>query len=635
MIRWFQRSLMARLVGHFLLLSLVIVVIAGSLSFRQARQALQASVIERLEVLASSGEEQLLRWVADQRRDLIYLSSLPEVQNLTTMLLEPEPDDPIAVEEARRRFYDFLDSAIALKPHLQEILLLSRRGGLIVACSDRAHEGEYRVSDSFFVQGLESTYVQNVYPSPLTYAPTLTISTPLRDPSERILGVLAVHLDLEELDRVAQPSTGLGLTGEVYLVDRFNAFVSATRFGRDQFPRGVTSMGIEAAVAGQDGHGLYPDHAGRPVIGAYRWIDELELALLAEIAQSEALGPARRVAALIFGVGLILALVLTVGTILLARQIARPVLAVTESALRVSQGDLSATAPVSTEDEIGMLAKTFNQMTGRLSELYRDLRQENTRRQRAQEDLETKNAELERFTYTVSHDLKSPLVTITGFLGFLEKDLNRGETARIERDIDRIRTAAFTMSRLLDELLELSRIGRVTNPPEDIAMAELARDAVDILAGPIEQRGVDVSIAGPMPVVRGDRVRLLEIYQNLVENGVKFMGTQLTPKVEIGHELRQGKVVFYVRDNGQGIPPKHHEKVFGLFERLQPDETHGTGVGLALVKRIVEVHGGRIWVESKGIGHGTTFVFTFGEPQDLDSNGLREAEETVPESSRA
>ncbi len=634
MIRWFRRSLMARLVGHFLLLSLVIVVLAGSLAFRQARKALETSVAERLEVLAILGEEQLLRWVAEQRRDLIYLASLPSLRKLAADLLEsdgaqpggaqpgsaqPGDAEPGAFSESRERLYRFLDSTTDLKPHLQEILLLSPQGGLIVACSDRAHEGEYRVNDSFFLRGLEQTFVQNVYPSPLTFAPTMTISTPLRDDSGRVLGVLAAHLDLEELDRIAQPSTGLGTTGDLYLVDRLNAFVSATRFGRDQFPRGVRSRGIETAIAGEDGQDLYRDHRGRRVIGAYRWIEELELALLVEITQAEALGPARHLAALIFGVGLLLALALTVGTLLLARQIARPVLAVTESALRVSQGDLSATAPVSTEDEIGVLARTFNEMTEKLSELYRDLRQENSIRRQAQEELESKNAELERFTYTVSHDLKSPLVTITGFLGFLEKDVARGEPARVERDIERIRSAALTMSRLLDELLELSRIGRVTHPPEDVAMDELAREAVELLSGPIEQRGVEVSIADPMPTVRGDRIRLLEIFQNLVENGIKFMGTQPAPRIEIGHEDRDEHTVFYVRDNGQGIPPKHHEKVFGLFERLQPDETEGTGVGLALVKRIVEVHGGRIWVESKGLGHGSTFVFTVGDGPDTDS----------------
>ena len=112
-----------------------------------------------------------------------------------------------------------------------------------------------------------------------------------------------------------------------------------------------------------------------------------------------------------------------------------------------------------------------------------------------------------------------------------------------------------------------------------------------------------------MPVVYGDRVRLLEVYQNLIDNAVKFMGRQPEPCIEVGVRQHEGEVVCFVRDNGIGINPTYHENVFGLFNQLDP-EGGGTGIGLALVRRIVEVHGGRIWVESDGEGRGSTFFFT-------------------------
>lgn len=224
-------------------------------------------------------------------------------------------------------------------------------------------------------------------------------------------------------------------------------------------------------------------------------------------------------------------------------------------------------------------------------------------------ELEAKNAELERFTYTVSHDLKSPLVTIKGFLGWLEKDIAAGNTERMQRDFQHIREATTKMQNLLDDLLELSRIGRLMNPPQTVAVAELVHEASQLVAGQIEARGVQINIAPNLPLVSGDRPRLVEVFQNLIDNAIKFMGDQPAPCVDIGVREDEGEPIFFVRDNGSGIAARYHQRIFGLFERLEQN-TEGTGVGLALVKRIVEVHGGRIWVESDGPGQGSTFYFT-------------------------
>lgn len=224
-------------------------------------------------------------------------------------------------------------------------------------------------------------------------------------------------------------------------------------------------------------------------------------------------------------------------------------------------------------------------------------------------ELEEKNAELERFTYTVSHDLKSPLITIKGFLGMLQRDLERGDKEHVSKDMDRIGQAADKMQQLLDELLELSRVGRLNNPPENIDLDKLAHEAVELVAGQISERGAGVKILPGLPTVRGDRPRLLEVFQNLVDNATKFMGDQPEPHIEIGVRRDDGREVIYVRDNGMGIKKEYFQKVFGLFDQLDQGRG-GTGIGLALVKRVIETHGGSIWVESEGLGKGSTFCFT-------------------------
>ncbi len=154
-------------------------------------------------------------------------------------------------------------------------------------------------------------------------------------------------------------------------------------------------------------------------------------------------------------------------------------------------------------------------------------------------------------------------------------------------------------------------MGIQANPSEDVAFGDLVRDALSQLAGQVAERGVEIEVAARLPAVTGDRARLLEAVRHLLGNAVKYLGDQPAPRIEVGvrnEATRDGESpVFCVGDNGMGIDPRYHEKVFGLFERLEPEASEGTGIGLALVKRIVEVHDGKVWVESEGLGKGSTF----------------------------
>ncbi len=228
--------------------------------------------------------------------------------------------------------------------------------------------------------------------------------------------------------------------------------------------------------------------------------------------------------------------------------------------------------------------RSIRRRSRELSEINRRLGDEVAQRRRAQQELEATNKKLE----ATNEELE-------------------GKNAQLERFT--YTKAADKMARLLNDLLELSRIGRVIHPSEAVSLSELADEAAGLVAGTIEARGVAVEIDPAMPVVAGDRVRLLEVFQNLLENAVSFMGNQQQPRVEIEAREDGTEVLCRVRDNGIGIEARYHTKIFELFERLNA-ETEGTGVGLALVARIVEAHGGRIWVESEGAGRGSTFCFS-------------------------
>ena len=217
-------------------------------------------------------------------------------------------------------------------------------------------------------------------------------------------------------------------------------------------------------------------------------------------------------------------------------------------------------------------------------------------------ELEAKNAELERFGYAVTHDLKAPLVTIRGFADYLEKDAREGRGDRLAQDAARISEAVGRLQRLLDRLFELSRAGRAVGPPASVPAAELVQEALRLLRERLAASGAGVEVAASLPVVFGDRARLVQVFHNLLDNALKF-GERRRVQV-LAREPQDGRVVVEVRDEGIGIDPRHRERVLDVFERLDP-RGEGSGVGLAVVKRIVESHGGRVWLESEGLGRGT------------------------------
>jgi signal transduction histidine kinase len=231
-------------------------------------------------------------------------------------------------------------------------------------------------------------------------------------------------------------------------------------------------------------------------------------------------------------------------------------------------------------------------------------------------DLEAKNAELERFTHTVSHDLKAPLITIRGFSEFLLRDLGDGRWERFAEDARRIKDAAGQMQRLLDHLVELSQAGRGAAPPAPVPLEVVASEALRLVEGRRADSGVKVELTPGLPVVLGDHPRLVQVFQNLLDNAVKFTAGSDEPVVSVEPGPREpGEATVVVRDNGRGIDPAHQQRVFGLFEKLDP-RCEGTGVGLAVVKRIVETHGGRARLESRGEGCGTEVWITLPTPPD-------------------
>jgi signal transduction histidine kinase len=228
--------------------------------------------------------------------------------------------------------------------------------------------------------------------------------------------------------------------------------------------------------------------------------------------------------------------------------------------------------------------------------------------------LEKQKKELEQFSLSITHDLKSPLITINGFVGMLRKDLAAQNQAQVEKDLFHITVATQRMQSLLDDLIKISQIGKLDYTYMDIPLADVVHDAIHLVEGRIKAQKVSVNVLPGLPIVSIDRRRIVEVFQNLLDNAIKYMGPQSTPVIEIGSKKRHGENVCYVKDNGMGVDYRHQERIFTLFEKLDHG-SEGTGLGLAVVKRIIEEHNGVVWVESEGKGKGSTFCFILPEPQ--------------------
>ena len=365
MINLIKKRLLLQLVGYFSILSIVTVLLVAISANVRSREALKKSVIDRLDVATSLKESQVNQWVDNQRRDVNLITQLPDllVNSETAFTKDREsPEFKSSVESLRK----FMADIAIVKPNIRQISILTNNGITIVS-TDKQKEGKYQSlgnTTTYFTRDQSRIIVPNFYISPISGKAAMTFAAPLSNKSGDRIGVVAVDLDLQGVDDIIRTGTGLGVSGETYLVGRLatkNILISGAN--NQEVAKDIKSDGIAAAAQGKDGEGLYKNYKNVPVLGSYIWIDNLNLALIAEISQLEAFEPSDRLARDILLIGLSSAGILLTAVYLIARRISQPILAIAEAANQVSGGNLNSQAPVLTEDEIGVLAIAFNQMT--------------------------------------------------------------------------------------------------------------------------------------------------------------------------------------------------------------------------------------------------------------------------------
>jgi signal transduction histidine kinase len=355
--------------------------------------------------------------------------------------------------------------------------------------------------------------------------------------------------------------------------------------------------------------------AGRPRTLAWATpINATPWAVAIEFPRDVVLEPSRRFIAR----SLLIALVLLIASVTLGwfitRRITTPLVQVTEAAEAVTDLRPHVHVDIDREDEIGRLADSFNIMAARVEQSRHNLEQ---RVEQRTEELLAANRELEAFSYSVSHDLRAPLRAIAGFVQILDEDHGPALAPDARRHLERVKVNAQRMGQLIDDLLNFSRIGRTLITRQQVDMNALAATvAQDTIAA--SGRNVEINI-DTLPPAYGEPSLLNQVFINLISNAVKFTARAERPSIKIGSVTQNGEIVYCVQDNGVGFDERYAEKLFGVFQRLHRlDDFEGTGVGLAIVHRIITRHGGRVWAQGKP-NAGATFYFTIPAPASAEA----------------
>ena len=345
---------------------------------------------------------------------------------------------------------------------------------------------------------------------------------------------------------------------------------------------------------------------GDSKIGAAARIPGTPIMFISELSRRTVLAPTRVYLQRMSLIAAAIVLAGALGAWFVSRRITNPLRRLTTAAAAIASGDLGQQVDVPGTDELGRLGRSFNVMASEVQRARTTLEHQVVERTQA---LRETNAELEAFSYSVSHDLRAPLRAIHGFARILLEDHGTELQPEAKRVLGVIDENTRRMGQLIDDLLSFSRLGREEVETARVDMTELVRSVADEVRRAAGDRPLDIKI-GPLPPARGDRDMLRQAVMNLVDNAAKFTRRRSPGQIEVGHRADGAETVYYVKDNGAGFDPRYAGKLFGVFQRLhRAEEFEGTGVGLAIVQRIVQRHGGRVWAEGQ-LDAGATFFFT-------------------------
>jgi signal transduction histidine kinase len=634
-------SIRSRLAILFLAIASIPLLLVSVLTFTHYKNSLEAARLSNLQDIAAFKADKIETYFAGLKANIEVAQGYYNIKKNLPVLtrLADHPNDPkfLAADKMLDEQLQQMQSVLGLS----DIMLVNSEGKIVYASNVDHHPKDYLnplpdPQQKAFTEGKNRVYLSDVFLSKAEgNRPAMLVTAPAFDFDGVINGVIAFEVDMNFIYTIIQDVTGLGDTGEVLVgmkKGKEAVYLNPLRHDPDAalkkgIPLGGELAGpIQEAVQGRKGAGRLLDYRRKNVIAAWRYLPSIDWGMVAKIDAEEAFADVTTLRNRVLIIVVIVFVLCGIIAFSIAQSISVPIKSLSQDTKIIGSGNLDYKTGSHRKDEIGQLSRSFDKMTGDLKKITAsrdELNREITERKRAEEDisrlnedlkyhvvqLEESNRELDAFSYSVSHDLRSPLRHMAGFMELLQKRAwpQMDETNRHYMTI--ISESSIRMGVLIDDLLAFSRIGRSEMRTVAIRVKQIVQEAIGELREETKERDIAWKI-GELPEIHGDPSLLRLVLVNLISNALKFTRPRPRAEIEIGCTEEEDEFVFFVKDNGVGFDMNYAEKLFGVFQRLHHrDEFEGTGIGLANVRRIVSRHGGRVWAVGS-LNHGATFYFS-------------------------
>jgi signal transduction histidine kinase len=613
------------------------------LTYTSYRKSLETIHLSQLQDTAAFKADKIETYFAGLKANIEVAQGYYNIRKNLPVLtrLIHDPNDP-----------QFLAAKIMLDGQLQkmqsvlglsDIMLVSPKGRVVYVSSPAHYAKDFMnilpdTKQKAFAEGKNGVYFSDLFLSKAEgnrFA--MLVTAPAFDFDNAFIGVIAFEIDMSSLYKLIQEVTGLGDTGEVLLGKKIGnevVYLNPLRHDPEAALRKSISMGgtlggpIQEAVQGRKGAGRLIDYRGKKVIAAWRYMPSLDWGMVAKIDTDEAFAEVTKLRNVVLIILLTVFVLCGIIAFSIAQSISAPIKTLSKGAEIIGSGNLDYEVGSNLKDEIGQLSRTFDKMTRDLKKVTAsrdELNKEIAERRRAEAEilrlnqnlrhhivqLEESNKELEAFSYSVSHDLRSPLRGIDGFSQALLEDYADKLDEEGKDYLQRVRAGSQRMAQLIDDLLNLSRVTRSEMKHEQVDLSRISKDIAGSLGKADPERHVEFVISEGL-TARGDERLMRAAMENLFSNAWKFTSIHPQGRIEFGVSQRDGQPVYFIKDDGAGFDMTYVEKLFGPFQRLHsPRDFPGTGIGLATVQRIIHRHGGRVWIEGE-VEKGATVYFTLG-----------------------
>jgi len=591
------RSVALRIGALFVIFALLLITVSFGFSFYLFYNELMASARSAMAARTAEKASAVDRWVDREANALEVLATWPgfadaavwrEQQRQVTEGSTAGGFEARLVTEFRRWH------RVTGAPEFGSLMFLHPETGVVEVALPMTDVGKVRRFRPYFREGRVRTFVQNPFFSLHTGEVIMAAASPVTGADGALLGVLAAEIGLAELDAIIRQASGSLVSAQSYIVNAARMFVTQPNGLSDSavLRRANFTPIVSACLKGGHGTLVAEDHRGVTVVAAYQWLESRGLCLISQADRDEVLSGRKRLLLLLV---LTSTAALSIGGILavfFARTLAAPIIHLARAARRFGQGERQLRIQANSADELGDLAESFNAMAEDLA--ARDAR------------LQQSNRDLEQFAYIASHDLQEPLRKVTAF-GDLLMTEKSGMLDEDGRDYVRYMVdAARRMRTLIQDLLTYSRVTTRGMPKQKVDLNAVLRGVLEDIDLMVRESRA-VVVIGVLPTVSADLGQMVQLFQNLITNSIKYRCKTRVPHITIEVEPTEEVAIICVCDNGIGFDPTFSEDIFQPFRRLHGrGEFEGTGMGLAICRRICERHGGRIEVASTP-GEGSQF----------------------------